>query len=185
MIWNAHWDVVRQQKHAILGASKWHWINYTDDKIARMWEAQQAAAMGTRLHEFAAECIRLHQKLPKQKKTLNLYVNDAIGFAMQPEQVLYFSDNCFGTADAIAFRNDFLRIHDLKTGDTAVHVEQLENYAALFCLEYGYLPKEIGMELRIYQHNECGVFVPEKDEISRIMSRIRECDKILQSVQEE
>ena len=98
-----------------------------------------------------AQCIMLNQKLPKSKQTLNMYVNDAIGFKMTPEQILYYSDNCFGTADAILFRNNFLRIHDLKTGKIPAHMEQLEIYAALFCLEYKVKPADIEMELRIYQ----------------------------------
>ena len=49
---------------------------------------------------------------------------------MTPEQILYYSDNCFGTADAILFRNNFLRIHDLKTGKIPAHMEQLEIYAS-------------------------------------------------------
>lgn len=75
------------------------------------------------------------QKLPRLNKTLNAYVNDAIGYKMIPEQILFYSDNCFGTADAIVFRNGLLRIHDLKTGVIPAHMEQLEVYAALFCLE--------------------------------------------------
>ena len=101
--------------NAFLGASKYHWINYDNDKIADSFLKHQATLIGTILHDFAAQCIMLGQKLPKSQKTLNMYVNDAIGFKMQPEQVLYYSDNCFGTADAIIFRNNLLRIHDLKT----------------------------------------------------------------------
>ena len=75
----------------------------------------------------------------------------SIGFKLTPEQVLYYSSNCFGTADAISFKDKFLRIHDLKTGVIPAHVEQLEIYAALFCLEYKVKPQDIGMELRLYQ----------------------------------
>ena len=103
---------------------------------------------GTELHDFAAKCITLGQKLPKSQKTLNMYVNDAIGFKMVPEQPLFYSENCFGTTDAIAFRNRMLRIHDLKTGVIPAHMEQLEIYAALFCLEYKIKPADIEMELR-------------------------------------
>ena len=121
-------------QHAFLGASKYHWINYDEIKVADSYSRYLATLRGTTLHDFAARCITLGQKLPKSKKTLNMYVNDAIGFRMTPEQVLYFLNNCFGTADAIAFRDGFLRIHDLKTGTTPAHMEQLEIYAALFCL---------------------------------------------------
>ena len=111
--------------HAFLSASKWHWINYSPEKLMETYANAEAAAKGTELHEFAAKCIELGQKLPKSSRTLNSYVNDAIGFRMTPEQVLYYSDNCFGTADAICFRDGILRIHDLKTGSSPTHIEQL------------------------------------------------------------
>lgn len=141
MTFNKHSNLEGQ--HAFLGASKYHWINYSDEKVANAYAKFLATVRGTELHEFAAQCIRLGQKLPRSNKTLNMYVNDAIGYKMTPEQVLYYSDNCFGTADAIAFRNGILRIHDLKTGSVPAHLEQLEIYAALFCLEYNKKPSEI------------------------------------------
>ena len=140
MNFNKHFSV--EGKHAFLGASKYHWVNYDEDKLANAYLKYQATLKGTVLHEFAAQCIKLGQKLPKSQKTLNMYVNDAIGYKMTPEQVLYYSDNCFGTADSIAFRNGLLRIHDLKTGVTPAHMEQLEIYVALFCLEYKIKPSE-------------------------------------------
>ena len=150
-------------QHAFLGASKYHWINYDDEKIATAYANHLATLKGTQLHEFAAQCIRLGQKLPRSEKTLNMYVNDAIGFKMIPEQILVYSENCFGTADAILFRNNFLRIHDLKTGVIPAHMEQLLIYASLFCLEYHVKPGEIEMELRIYQNNQ---FLLEKELLS-------------------
>lgn len=152
MNFNRHSNLEGQ--HAFLGASKYHWINYTDDKIADSYVRFLATQKGTVLHAFAAQCILLGQKLPKSQKTLNMYVNDAIGYKMTPEQILYYSPNCFGTTDAICFRNNFLRIHDLKTGEIDAHIEQLEVYAALFCLEYHIRPADIEMELRIYQHDQ-------------------------------
>ena len=122
--------------HAFLGASRYHWINYDEKKIEESYNKHQATILGTRLHEFADECIQLGIKLPKSRKTLNLYVNDAIGFKMQTEQVLFYSENCFGTADTICFRNNKLRIHDYKSGSTPASFRQLEIYTALFCLEY-------------------------------------------------
>ena len=172
-------------KHAFLGASKYHWVNYDNDKLAESFLRQQATLKGTILHDFAAQCITLGQKLPKSQKTLNMYVNDAIGFKMQPEQVLYNSDNCFGTADAIIFRNNLLRIHDLKTGVTPAHMEQLETYAALFCLEYNKKPGEIEMELRIYQNNEIVVHHPTADDILPIMDKIVTFDKIIEKLKME
>lgn len=172
-------------KHAFLGASKYHWINYDEEKIAQSYNKFQATLKGTVLHDFACQCIKLGQKLPKSQKTLNMYVNDAIGFKMNPEQVLFYSDNCFGTADAIVFRNDMLRIHDLKTGVTKAHMEQLEIYAALFCLEYKCKPGDIEMELRIYQNNEILIHNPTVEDILPIMDKIVTFDKIINKIKKE
>jgi Protein of unknown function (DUF2800) len=136
-----------------------------------------AAKRGDDLHTFAAEAIRLGVKLPKNTKTLNTYINDAIGFRMKPEQTLYYSENCFGTADAIAFRKNLLRIHDLKTGLIETSVRQLEVYAALFCLEYHTKPFDIDIELRIYQNDETQIFETDPDVIMHIMDKIVMFDK--------
>lgn len=166
-------------KHAFLGASKYHWVNYDDNKLVEAYARSIANQQGTEIHEFAAKCIRLKQRLPKSKKTLNMYVNDAIGFRMVPEQVLYFSDNCFGTADAISFNNNFLRIHDLKTGYIPAHMEQLMIYAALFCLEYRIKPTSIQSELRIYQLDDIIYHTPEADEIEAYCDKIVNADRII------
>ena len=171
--------------HAFLSASKYHWGNYDEEKLAATYSNFLAVQKGTKLHDFAAQCIELGQKLPKSKKTLNMYVNDAIGFRMTPEQVLYYSDNCFGTADAISFRDGLLRIHDLKTGVTPAHMEQLMIYAALFCLEYRMKPAEIGMELRLYQSDEILIHEPEVDEIVPIMDKIVSFDKLIQRIKDQ
>lgn len=174
-----HSDLVGQ--HAFLGASKYHWINYDDDKLVQAYINALAVERGTRLHDFARECIELKQKLPNVRKTLNMYVNDALRFGLTPEQPLYFSRNCFGTADSISFdeRSKFLRIHDLKTGATPAHMEQLQIYAALFCLEYHKRPEQLGMELRIYQNDEIQICMPDWTDIDRIMTTIiRFDDKI-------
>ena len=180
MIFNDHSNLVGQ--HAFLGASKYHWLNYNDEKLANSFFNYRASEEGTKLHEFAALCIKLNQKLARSKKTLNLYVNDAIGFRMTPEQVLYYSEYCFGTADAISFRDNFLRIHDLKTGVTPTHMEQLMIYAALFCLEYDVSPFDIGMELRIYQNDDVLICNPTAEEIVPVMNKIVHLDKLLAKV---
>lgn len=171
-------------QHAFLSASKYHWIRYDEDKLAATYSKFLAIQKGTEYHSFAAQCIRLGQKLPKTRKTLNMYVNDAIGFKMAPEQVLYYSDNCFGTADTISFRNRVLRIHDLKTGETPAHMEQLEIYAALFCLEYNVRPGDIDMELRIYQNNEILHHEPTAEDIVPIMDKIISFDKVINKIKE-
>lgn len=183
MNFNKHFSV--EGKHAFLGASKFHWINYDQEKLTNSYLKHQATMKGTILHDFAAQCIRLGQKLPKSQKTLNMYVNDAIGYRMTPEQVLYYSDNCFGTADAISFRNDLLRIHDLKTGVTPAHMEQLLVYAAMFCLEYRVKPSSINIELRLYQSDNILVHKPEVDEIVPIIDKIVSFDKVISKLKEE
>ena len=171
--------------HAFLGASKYHWINYDASKVAASYRSYLATLKGTELHDFAARCINLGQKLPKSKKTLNMYVNDAIGYRMTPEQVLYYSDNCFGTADSISFKDGLLRIHDLKTGVTPAHMEQLEIYAALFCLEYKIKPADIDIELRIYQSDDIMIFNPTVEDIVPIMDKIVHLDKLLDKLDRE
>ena len=172
-------------QHAFLGASKYHWINYDESKLVESYSNYMAAQRGTELHEFAAQCIRLGQKLPKSQKTLNMYVNDAIGFRMTPEQVLFYSENCFGTADSIAFNKDFLRIHDYKSGVTPAKMEQLMIYAALFCLEYRKRPGDIGMELRLYQSDDIIVASPTAEDIAPIMDKIVSFDKLITKLKSE
>lgn len=183
MQFNAHTNLIGQ--HAFLSASKYHWISYDDEKIDRVYIAALAARRGTELHAFAHEAIRLGIKLPKTPKTIHLYVNDAIGFRMSSEQILYYSDNCFGTADSINFRRNKLRIHDLKTGVTKTSEHQLEVYAALFCLEYRIKPFDIETELRIYQNDEVMIFEADPDVITHIMDRIITFDKRINAIRME
>lgn len=182
MNFNTHYELEGQ--HAFLSASKYHWINYDTEKLADSYEKYLAIQRGTRLHAFACECIKLGQKLPRSNKTLNMYVNDAIGFKMTPEQVLYFSNNCFGTADAISFNKGILRIHDLKTGYTPASMKQLEVYSSLFCLEYDTNPRDIEIELRIYQSDEVLVHTPDPDDIYDIMDKIVIFDKEIEKLKE-
>ena len=183
MNFNNHSNLEGQ--HAFLGASKYHWINYDNEKLITTYRNYLAIEKGTLLHDFARRCIELGIKLPKSKKTLNSFVNDAIGFRMTPEQVLYYSDNCFGTTDAISFKDNFLRIHDLKTGVTPANMNQLLIYAALFCLEYKKRPIDIHAELRIYQNDEIIVYEPAVEEIVPIMDKIISFDKLLNKLKEE
>jgi hypothetical protein len=175
MIFNSHSSLSGQ--HAFLSASKYHWSNYDDEKLDQAYLASLAVKRGNELHAFAHEAIKLGVKLPKTSKTLNMYINDAIGFRMASEQVLYYSDVCFGTADAISFRRNKLRIHDLKTGVSSTSERQLEIYAALFCLEYRFKPCDIEIELRIYQTNEIRVYDADPDTITHLMDKIVSFDK--------
>ena len=183
MKFNKHSEFEGQ--HAFLSASKYHWINYDEDKLVETYLNYCAAQRGTELHDLARRLIEHGIRLPKQQKTLNLYVNDAIGYKMTPEQVLYFSPNCFGTADAIAYRGKKLRIHDLKTGVTPTSVHQLEIYASLFFLEYKIKPTETEMELRIYQNDDILVHTPEAEAIQAIMDKIRKFDARIEKLRME
>lgn len=183
MILQKHSELVG--RHAFLSPSNYHWVNYNEDKLDRVYTTALAAAKGDRLHALAHDLIREGIKLPKTKQTLNMYVNEAIGLRMTPEQPLYYSDNCFGTADALCFRKNFLRIHDLKTGVTPCKVTQLEVYAALFCLEYSYMPFDIGIELRIYQNDAVQIFDADPDVIFHIMEKIKSFDKRINAIREE
>lgn len=165
--------------HAPFAASQSAWLRYDDEKVLTVYQNKKAAEMGTKLHDWAKKTIDLGIKQPRSKKTIYAYVNDAIGFKMDTEVVLYYSDRFFGTADAICFRNGMLRIHDLKTGKTPVHMDQLMIYAALFCLEYKMKPGEIKMELRIYQNDEIIYHNPTAEDILPIMDKIVHIDKML------
>ncbi len=180
MNFNSHYQLEGQ--HAFLSASKYHWVNYEDDKLIDTFLKQEAIKRGVALHELAKNCIDLNVKLAKSHKTLNMYVNDAIGFKMQTEQVLYYSDNCFGTCDAISFKKNMLRIHDLKNGASPTSIKQLEIYTALFCLEYDIKPTDIEIELRIYQHDQVLVHVPEASDIYNIMTTIIRFDHMIEKI---
>lgn len=169
--------------HAPFGASKSSWLRYDDEKVIEVFRNMKAAETGTKLHNWAKDTIDLGIKQPRSNKTLYAYVNDAIGFKMDTEVVLFYSERFFGTADAISFRNGVLRIHDLKTGTRLVHVEQLEIYAALFCLEYKIKPSEIQIELRIYQNDDVLIHNPTAEEIMVIMEKIIHLNKLLENIE--
>lgn len=183
MLFNRHSELAGL--HAFLSASKYHWINYDDEKLDRVFTAQMAAKRGTDLHAFAHEAIRLGVKLGPSAQHIQTYVNDAIGYRMTPEVVLFYSENAFGTADTISFRRNKLRIHDLKTGLHPCSVHQLEVYAALFCLEYRYKPFDIQIELRIYQNNDVQVYDADPDVITHIMDKIMSFDRRIKQLREE
>lgn len=180
MIFNRHSEL--SGKHAFLSPSNHSWLNYTDQKLEARFFSVMSAKRGTDIHALAHEAIRLGIKLSRANQALSTYVNDAIGYKMACEQTLYYSDNCFGTADTISFRRNKLRIHDLKTGITAVSEKQLEVYAALFCLEYQVSPFDIEMELRIYQRDEIRIFEPPPELINDIMIKIIEFDTQIEAI---
>lgn len=193
--------------HALISpSSSFRWLDYDESKLTDAVYSSLATKRGTVLHELACDLISNNIKLNKSDRhilqlelarndipsacmdistamdVLMPYVNDCIGFRMSPEVVLYYSNNCFGTTDAICFRNGYLRIHDLKTGSTPPHMEQLIFYAALFCLNYNEKPNAITTELRIYKRDEVLVHSPTPDDIKDYMDKIVEADKIVQKV---
>lgn len=173
-----------QGLHAPFSPSQASWLRYDDEKAIEVYSNRKASELGTRLHQWAKDTIDLGIKQPRSKKTLYAYVNDAIGFKMNTEVVLFYSTRFFGTADAISFRDGMLRIHDLKTGRIPAHMEQLEVYAALFCLEYRVKPIEIDMELRIYQNDEVVYHNPSPEDILEIMDHIVHLNKLLEKLDE-
>ena len=182
MIFNQHSDLIG--RHAFLGASKYHWLNYDEEKIVDAYDKHMTAARGTRLHHLAKDLIDLGIKLPNTHQTLNMYVNDCIGYRMKTEQVLFHSYNAFGTADACDFHDRVLRIFDLKNGVTPTKETQLEIYAAFFCLEYKIRPAQIDYDLRIYQHDTIYAFDTDPERILHIMDRVVEYDALIESMKE-
>ena len=183
MIFNDHSNLAGS--HAFLSASSYHWINYSEEKLIQTYTNSMAAAKGTRLHNLAHQLIREGVKLPRTNKTLNLFVNDAIGFRMATEQILFYSFNAYGTADAISFRKNVLRISDFKSGVIPANMRQLEVYTALFCLEYTVKPSDIAVELRIYQNDEIEFYVPSLDDIVFIMDKIVAFDMLIENLKGE
>lgn len=194
MRFNKHSPYLEGQ-HAFLSASKYHWIRYTEEQLAIAYEKYQAAARGTELHEYACMAIRLGIRQPKTRDPLSMYINDAIGYQMTPEQMLFYSDNCFGTADTISFktfrqtsRQPELRIHDYKSGSSRVSMDQLMVYVALFCLEYKIKPVDIFIELRIYQldgADNVRSYIPSPEEIINIMDTIVAFDRKIEEMRSE
>lgn len=204
MNWNRHSNLTGS--HAILGASKSEWLEKDDEELVASVVSGYATTIGTLLHKYAADRIFYREKMRKGDiggvkfdllrnhipefaidlrtmfPTLMSYVNDAIGYQMDSEILLYYSDYCYGTADAIQVDGDTLRIHDLKTGRSPVKMRQLLVYAALFYLEYGMKPEKMKHELRIYQMDEILVYEPDADEIREVMKKIVHKDRVLQKL---
>ena len=122
-------------------------------------------------------------------EALECYINDGVGYKMNTEWPIKYSDEVFGHADTLSFRDNFLRIHDMKTGDNPAHMEQLQIYAALFCLEYGpmynFKPSDIQIELRLYQWDEIIVFNPTVEDILPIIDKIVTINKISEKIDKE
>lgn len=160
-------------QHAFLSPSTYHWLDYDEDKLRRVFFEKQQARRGDELHAYAQRAIELCIKQAENGTTLSTYINDAIGFRMEAEVPLYYSDDCFGTADACGFRNNVLRVHDLKTGKTPADMKQLKIYAGIFCFEYDMKPDQIDISLRIYQNDMVEELIADPADIYMVMSRIK------------
>lgn len=201
MIFNEHKEL--EGKHAFLGASQWRWLNWNDETLVQRYYSQYAQTIGTVIHNLAHDCICNGMKLNKSDKHVidmymyqnfipkNVYnselilnnlinfVNDAIGFHMRSEVVLYYSKNAFGTTDAIGYneKEKTLRIHDLKNGETPGHIEQPMVYAAYFCLEYKMAPTSMAhIYLRLYQNGEYVEVEADPMQIENIMKLTKSRD---------
>lgn len=186
MRFNKHAEL--EGRHSFLSPSKYAWLRYEDDKLERMFMEHLAHLRGTEEHAFAAQAIKLGHRMPDEPKTINMYINDCIGWRMKPEVALYWSDFCFGTADALGYmeRDRILRISDLKTGKTPTKIDQLEIYAALFCLEYEFpRPWDLEIELRIYQSNRVQFPETDYDRIFHAMDRILTGTRLLEDLRAE
>lgn len=181
MNFNKHSDLT--DKHSFLSPSNYHWLNYDVEKLEAVWYNQKGKEKGTVLHAFASIAIQERIKLGNAKKALNMFVNDSIGFKMTSEQVLFYSYNSFGTADAISFKDNVLRIFDLKTGFSKPSFKQLDIYAALFCLEYDVDPRSITtIEQRLYQGNGFTVNIADPVYIQQVMNKIVDFDVVLENI---
>lgn len=186
MRFNRHSEL--ENRHSFLSPSKYAWLRYDDQKLERMFMEHLAHLRGTEEHEYAARAIKLGHRMPEEQKTMNLYVNDCIGWRMKPEVALYWSEFCFGKADALGYVESqrILRVSDLKTGKTPTKFDQLVIYAALFCLEYD-IPKpwEIETELRIYQGNGVKFMQADPDDVFHAMDRILSGTRLLEQIRTE
>jgi len=188
MIWHDHSKL--RGTHAVLSPSNHSWMHYDEDKLINFIYNMMAKEKGTELHDFAEKAIKLREPLANKRRTLNMYVNDAIRYDMEPEKCVWYSDYIYGWADSISFNIEkkysktkpLLRIHDLKTGIVKASFEQLDGYAALFCLEYGHNPRDILFEERIYQNDEVHICNPTIENILPIMDQIKLFDQVIRDI---
>lgn len=134
-------------------------------------------------YAYGMNILKQVSTIPREAfETAKNYINDGIGFRMEVEQPLVYSEFFFGTADTISFRDNELRIHDYKSGDHPAAMDQLMVYASLFCLEYEFKPKDIRTELRIYQFGEYIVCNPVVDDLEDIMGKIIYANKLAEKI---
>ena len=139
-----------------------------------------------KISEYGKKLLIYLKFVPKEVLEVTMcYINDGIRYGMNVEQGLKYSEFVYGHADTICFKNNILRIHDLKTGDGPAHIEQLKLYAALFCLEYVIKPSTIKIELSLYHWDEITQLEPDLEEIINLMDSIIKATNISQEVEKE
>ena len=137
-------------------------------------------------NKYGLRLIEHLNYIPKEVfETVKFYINDGIGYKMTVEQPVVYSDKIYGTIDSVCFKDNLLRIHDLKTGSHEADMEQLEIYAALFCLEYDFRPTELEFELRLYQWDGLVVHNPTVENLLPIIDAIITTNKIAANVEKE
>jgi hypothetical protein len=181
--------------HAFLSPSTYQWIDYDEEKLRRVYFQKQQARLGDEYHAYAQRAIDLKIRQADNGTTLSMYINDAIGFRMQAEVSLFYSEDCFGTTDSISCREekwpdgifDTLRISDLKTGVTPASMKQLLIYAGIFFHEYRSLfdPRTTRVVLRIYQNDAIEELMPDTAELLLVMSRVKTQADLIKYLREE
>lgn len=188
MEWNDHWRL--EGRHATLSPSGYHWLNYDADKMRRVTWNNYSKEDGTKMHELASNMI-LYNIMPEDNENaLNQFVIDALTMFKEPmssEILLYYSDECFGTADAIYYDKEkkHLQVHDLKTGVSKPSFKQLWIYCALFCLEYDKKPEKMTFECRLYQLGAMDIDAPGPKDIRNIMNQIVSMSNVIEGVRHE
>lgn len=193
---NLHKNTKLIGAHAFLSPSTYHWLDYDEDKLRRVFFEKQQARRGDQFHAYAQQAIDLKIRQADNGTTLSTYINDAIGYRLTPEFPVFYSVDCFGTCDAIGIREErmpngsrrmILRISDLKTGVTPASMKQLLIYAGIFFFEYGELfsPSDVVVILRIYQNDQFEEYIPDVPEIVSVMSRIKTQAEIIAFLREE
>ena len=156
-------------------------LNSIDDFIFKKYYDERSDRV-TKEGQRILVCLkRMVKQYPEMLDTIRAYVNDAIGYKMYTEVVLYYTQDFFGTADTLIFneKERLLRIHDLKTGVSVAHIEQLMGYAALFCLEQHIDPLSISYELCIYQGNDILVATPDGSDVKTFVDQYIAFDKAI------
>ena len=209
MLWNDHSNL--KGRHSILSPSQSSWLRYSDEdnyaSLMRRCMSEYSATAGTVIHDYAQQRIKNNLPMSDNEQnavilellrngvptyaidiyqfyqTLVEYVNDTIEYGMDTEVTLYYSDNAFGTTDAIKYYRRNLRIHDLKTGLKPAGFDQLVVYAGYFFLEYGkkmkLKPENVDTELRLYQSSEISICHPDPNDIYAAIDKIIELDPII------